>query len=185
MILCWFYVWSCELSNFGRSGGYNLELMIDMILCWLYVWSRELSNFGRSGGYNLELVKHSCCGTELELVLASHHYDEDDNYLDQENDDLDVCVFGALCHCIFLIGKWPPTPPPGKFPENSSLWGMQGFLYNDDNDNYVEVGVEGDNGYDNTTDRRGIWVGISCWCSKLLSNPISKLILYTWTCMYL
>ena len=36
------------------------------------------------------------------------------------------------------------------------LLGMQGFLYNDDNADYGEVGVEDDNGNNNTTDRRGI-----------------------------
>ena len=32
-------------------------------------------------------MKHSCCGTELELVLASHRYDENHVNLDVKDDD--------------------------------------------------------------------------------------------------
>ena len=32
-------------------------------------------------------MKHSCCGTELELVLALHRYDENHDYLDVKEDD--------------------------------------------------------------------------------------------------
>ena len=103
-------------------------------------------------------MKHSCCGTELELVLALHRYDENNDYLDVEKDD-------------YLDEN------NDFFDENHAYLDVENddTRQDDDDDDYGEVGVEDDNNFDKTNNR---WKGDLSWNQlrqlKVAFQPLIK-----------